>query len=367
MFTRPVRIYRALLLSFILITAAFLAITSDWVIKTTKGKAADIKGNLGTWDLVDSPVSVDLKSVAMVSKNNGWIVGNGGTILHWDGNSWSTVVSPTTQALFAVKMISATNGWAVGAYGKILHWDGASWSLFSSPTDASLYSMDFLSSSEGWAVGFSSPCTNKRMGTILKWNGSQWSSIVEDVNDIGYRTVEALSSDNVWVIGTYQQASCISPIFYPDQLDVVHWNGQLWNNKIAYQCNDWINSLALMPDSTGWAGGYICMAAFDPSDNGTLHQVPVGISGEITVVSIQIVAADDVWAVGGDYTTASDKSLILHWDGSVWSPIPNTGAQPLSSVSMISANDGWAVGRQGTIFHYTNYTTTYTYLPLAIR
>jgi photosystem II stability/assembly factor-like uncharacterized protein len=58
----------------------------------------------------------------MLSANEGWVVGDSGTILHWDGNTWSQVSSPVTQTLKSVTMISANEGWAVGEEGTILHY-----------------------------------------------------------------------------------------------------------------------------------------------------------------------------------------------------------------------------------------------------
>lgn len=365
---KPVRNYHVLLLSALIITAAVLAITSDKVINTMEVEAANPEESLGSWDLVNSPVSANLKSVSMLSKSDGWIVGEGGIILRWNGNNWSTFVSPTTLTLYDVHMISANNGWAVGDYGKILHWDGVSWSQFDSPTGASLFSMDFLSPTEGWAVGSSTmPCSYGQSGTILKWDGSAWTTVVDSALYIRYRTVEALANNNVWVMGIYQEADCPPLDYHSPVLVIAHWDGQVWFNKIKTQCNNWINSLALMPDSTGWAGGTICLAAFDTADNGTLHPVPAGIISDYNIVSINIVAADDVWAVGGDHLSLPIKSFTTHWNGSSWEAIPNPGNQVLSGVSMISTNDGWAVGYGGTILHYMNDTTTYTYLPLATR
>ena len=58
----------------------------------------------------------------MTSATDGWIVGDGGVILLWNGTSWSSVTSPVSSILYDV-VITATNpgdGWIVGAQGKML-------------------------------------------------------------------------------------------------------------------------------------------------------------------------------------------------------------------------------------------------------
>jgi photosystem II stability/assembly factor-like uncharacterized protein len=362
---KPVRRSVAFFLRLFLIPATILAFTTGKGFETGEVKAASVEGSLGSWEPVSSPVSGVLYSVSMTSASNGWAVGENGTILHWNGSAWSTTSSPTGLDLYVVKMISQNDGWAAGEFGVILHWDGVSWNPVDSPTSANIYSMDFLSSSEGWAVGFESPCANKRLGTILKWNGSEWSSIVDSLDNFGYRTVEAISSDNVWAIGTYQDATCPpGVVYYPQILDIAHWDGQVWSNEVKSQCNNWVNSLALLPDTTGWAvGTYGCVLAFD---NGVVSWVS-GVNGDYTLISVDIVDANDAWTVGRDGTQTPNTGVILHWAGSTWEEISNPGSNVLWGVHMISANEGWAVGEEGTILHYTNFQYTYVYLPMMIR
>jgi hypothetical protein len=63
---------------------------------------------------------------------------------------------------------------------------------------------------------------------------------------------------------------------------------------------------------------------------------------------IEVVSANDIWAVGIDYTTNPARMLIEHWDGTQWSivPSPNVGTDVayLFKVSAVSANDIWAIG-----------------------
>jgi hypothetical protein len=50
----------------------------------------------------------------MVSPSEGWAVGGGGAIWHYDGTTWRAVASPTHTDLLAVAMVSASEGWAGG-------------------------------------------------------------------------------------------------------------------------------------------------------------------------------------------------------------------------------------------------------------
>ncbi len=57
---------------------------------------------------------------------------------------------------------------------------------------------------------------------------------------------------------------------------------------------------------------------------------------------------DDVWVVGGQ----SDRSLVLHGDGTTWIPmyVPTTGL--LHTVYGFTSTDVYAVGERGLILHY---------------
>ena len=140
-----------------------------------------IRWNGESWNNVASPTGQNLNSVFMVSANDGWAVGQGGTIIRWNGTSWNNVASPTGQNLNSVFMVSANDGWAVGrrtggtTNGWVfLRWNGVSWSLVSvdtSPTVAqNLNSVFMLSYREGYAMG--------NNGAMFQWDGSAWSRLM---------------------------------------------------------------------------------------------------------------------------------------------------------------------------------------------
>ena len=133
--------------------------------------------------------NVDLASVAVLSNADAWAVGEG--IVHWDGVSWQSVPKPSTEKLNAVSMVDAQNGWAVGQRGTLLRWDGSTWTQFAAATNKDLLAVDMISATDGWAVGAS--------GVLLRWNGSVWTRM-PTIFGVTLRSVSMLSGTSGWVV-----------------------------------------------------------------------------------------------------------------------------------------------------------------------
>lgn len=74
---------------------------------------------------------IELTGVAFAGPALAFAVGQGGTILRWNGSNWSPdpqSLKLTNATLNAVAFASDGQGWAVGARGTILHYDGTAWS-----------------------------------------------------------------------------------------------------------------------------------------------------------------------------------------------------------------------------------------------
>src|SRR5205823_14103918 len=74
-------------------------------------------------------------------------------------------------------------------------------------------------------------------------------------------------------------------------------------------------------------------------------------AGTNVLTRVSAASATDVWAVGDSQPAVSSgplRTLILHWDGTAWSPVSSPDASPastvLNGVSADSAADAWAVG-----------------------
>lgn len=163
------------------ITATLPSDTLGWAVGTN-GKIARLRPDATyglIWGLNPSPYDPlpfkpALYGVSGVVDGGAVVhaVGQDGAIIRWvdaPTRQWQILASPTGSDLFDVYMLAADDGWAVGELGTILRWNGSNWSTFSSPTGVTLNSVSMASASLGYAVGDN--------GVVLRWNGSAWSVV----------------------------------------------------------------------------------------------------------------------------------------------------------------------------------------------
>jgi hypothetical protein len=234
--------------------------------------------------------------------------------MKWNGKSWQkvTVSAPSWSALNTVAFAPGGTAWAAGTTGLsrestlILRWNGKAWTRVASPGTGTVIGLGFTASANGWAVG-----SNGAKTLILHWNGKTWSSSPAAVAAApppptrfstagGLAGVAAASASSAWAVG---HAGTGSP-----KVLMLHWNGSKWSRVTS----------------------------------------PRVLTGPGELAAITVVSAKDAWAVGytGTFTTtASTRTLLLHWNGTAWSqvtrPAPVAGA--LSGVTA-TASRGWAVG-----------------------
>src|SRR3989304_5730567 len=118
----------------------------------------------------------NLNALVILNPNNGWAVGNGGTVLHFDGSFWSVIASGTTSDLLGVSFgapsaptsnagfaVGGSGGTPVAIYRSDVTWSSASAGL-SPPAAQKLASVSAISSSDAWAVDSVS-------GAFWHWSG----------------------------------------------------------------------------------------------------------------------------------------------------------------------------------------------------
>ncbi len=153
------------------------ALASDQVWASVQGGRM-LRNNGGAWVLEPTNYTANMNSISMVAPNDGWAAGANASFAHYNGASWQEVrpSGTLTVTMQGIDMVSATDGWAVGGQispnegplGRIARYNGSNWQEFPTPVgNRILYDVDMLDASYGWAVG--------QGGTLLQWNGSQWS------------------------------------------------------------------------------------------------------------------------------------------------------------------------------------------------
>ena len=164
--------------------------------------------------------------------------------LHWDGSAWSVVPSPNTNPtynyLYGVSGTSSDDVWAVGYFhyasdqALAMHWDGTSWDIVAVPVVGSvqthLYAVWAIAPDDVWAVGkyvdVGIPSQIEHALT-MHWDGSMWTHVTSP--DGGTESnflngVEAISANDVWAVGEYQQ-SVLNRI----KTLTEHWDGSVWS------------------------------------------------------------------------------------------------------------------------------------------
>jgi len=304
--------------------------------------------------------------VQALDMNNAWTVASEytnwkGYAMHWNGTTWSPFLVGN-DPLYGVHFRSANNGWAVGEGGGIYHFNGSSWSKEESPVDTPLADVSFDSDGNGWAIGFD--------GVIIKYpdENGKWFRYTDMRTD--YFDFYALdhTSGHGWMVG------------YDDRIKNSNGYG-IGGQILEYYDNNWLsvtvptdnslNDLSIVSDNDAWAVG-----AADQYGATIIHwdgrhwqrwfqpdsPLPAG-----DLYAIDMLSATNGWAAG-EPPTYGAPAVFLHWNGRRWEPPrylapvnvrvnslrlfrTNIGTQ----LNPIMKDFGWAVANSGNALAKYNY------------
>ena len=342
---------------------------------TAKETVADTPAT-GCWTIFQSSNTGlqinEVSALAVLSKDDLWAAGYysptynsyKSLVMHWDGKSWSMVPTPNNEGysykLLAIEAISSDDIWATGNYHAndsqleltlIMHWDGEKWAQVEIPKLGNLGSLNGISAvskDDIWAVGsYYSSHDAISYNLIMHWDGNNWSPPDEIPNPHPYypnypgpnslHAVAAISQDDVWAIGATDGGP-----------SVLHWNGKNWTEGPFPRLKQGVKLQAL----AAIGPGDIWVAGVDPDSHLlTLHwdgsvwtPVPAITPGAkiITVVALAAVSKDNIWLIGNDSHSEMTVMLLMHWDGKAWNAVPNVlqdTRQDFSSVVSAGAAD----------------------------
>jgi hypothetical protein len=260
------------------------------------------------WSVVPTtPGQSQILDVSFSSSDDGWAVGSGFGLQHWDGTSWQQS-DGTGLATNAISAAAPDDVWAVGSNGIpwSAHWDGTTWSdIPMAPIGSNDYIQDVaaLGPADVWAVGRQDNGQGPRT-LIEHWDGGSWS-VVPSPNGSGVeaelRGVSFTGPSDVWAVGDTADDTSTRSL-------IEHWDGNSWQ--------------VVPSQDVGTSRNYL--------------------------QNIYAASPIDAWAVGWESGPRRLVGLAEHWDGSTWqvvsTPSPPTRTNLLTNVAGSSGTNVWAVG-----------------------
>ncbi|MCS6801049.1 MAG: Ig-like domain-containing protein [Dehalococcoidia bacterium] len=253
----------------------------------------------GTWRQVFSGST--LRGISMLSSNEGFAVGNGGTALRGGINGWLLTAAGTSETLHSVFAVAPNLALAVGSNGTAKRWNGSAWSDAPLPAPlpgVDLFGVSLHSATRGWMVD--------SLGRAYPWNGTGF---------LGASTLSAVGSP---IRGVHSLADTVAlavsgnadATVDPGDNSIFQWTGIVWQPVAT----------ALVPLN--------------------------GVAGVLSGATL-----GQAYAVG-------DAGVIMRFNGASWSQIPSPTGNRLNAVALLSATEGWAVGDNLTILRLSGGTWT---------
>jgi len=355
------------------------------------GQVLTYKEGDPTWTTPAStpPGSPNLNTVQFLNKDVGWAMGQGGVV--WQTMDASSATPHWTEThLNATCALASNNVYYVGDGGTIIHWDGSEATLeFNAAgwTSENLRAVSFANSGNGLAVGDNGYVTEfTAPGGVPTWStphqvgapNPNLRSVVMTANDAGiavgangYVTeysapggVPTWSAPHQVGGATNPNLNGLSLQWVTDHYEgyaagddgsgngyTVKYNNGTWDASVAVVGAPKLNSLWLNSMSSGVAVGdngyYVDLTAPDT------WAAPARVGGaNPNLFGISLPAGDSGFAVGGNGTTGY---RVPRTSGTFGAPVSmGAGTKDLSGIGFPSgdANNGFAVGQSRTAWTY---------------
>ena len=279
-----------------------------------------------------SASSANLQDVFFADANNGWIVGNLGSIQHTNdgGTTWTTQSSGVNDELRSVYFADVNTGWAVGLNETILKTidGGTTWTVIIPPVGlvADFYSVFFLDVNNGYIAGSG--------GVLLKTTdgGNTWTdqgvSLLVNKRDVFFT-----DANTGWVIS---------------QDSILHTNdgGVSWNVQDPIVSNI-LRKLSFVDALNGWIVG----------DNGLiLNTTDGGLTWSTQTSGVSSSLKDiEMFNATSGYVSGGNGTLLYTSDaGANWSSVslPNTPTADLRGLSAIDEQEVTVIGFNSSIYSY---------------
>jgi photosystem II stability/assembly factor-like uncharacterized protein len=295
-----------------------------------------------------------LHGVQARSARRVWVAGAGDTVLRSvdGGATWQRLHTGLAKNLSQVHFVSKDSGWVTGE-GKIVHTTdgGAHWTVQLAVPHAKISALSFADATHGWATA----------GALYRTTdgGAVWTQQTTSPPAPWAWVVAPAASDAV--VGSFDYLSHTSD------------GGATWQptTRVAADYSGPLDTLQFTDASTGWAGGQAgeIMKTIDGGADWSAQSS--GTSNDLN--DLTFINASDGWTVGGgnDWLNSASSSVVLNTSdgGATWTQ-QTTGISglpyDLAGVAFVDALQGWAVGSRdwgdisgGVVVHTTDGGATW--------
>jgi hypothetical protein len=175
------------------------------------GVATLIVSQPATWSTMASGTTQVLTGVWGSGRDDVWVVGDAGTILHYDGTNLSSVPSGTMNQLLGVWSSGKNDVWVAGVDGTVLRYGGTRFSKMATGSTQILQGVWGTSANNVWLTG--------EGGTILRWDGTSLTQHAAGLTTAFLLSVWGSAPNDVWAVG--------------EMGTIVHYNGTSWRTTAS--------------------------------------------------------------------------------------------------------------------------------------
>ena len=278
------------------------------------------------WSFQGSGTIANLNAVFFININEGWIVGDGGIILHTTdgGTNWQKQQSNSVSDLYDVYFSNESNGVAVGWDGIFHTIDGGKKWIKCNGINGPYYAVDFVDENNGWASGH---------GFVAHTiDGGQNWEIQPESGSLFYNfyDIDFVNQNQGWIVGDYE---CV----YYTYDGGTHWIEQRGHGYGSYTHCFFIDA------NRGWLTHEYSTSLEYTLDGGNSWHIDsrVRASGEI-----QFLDENIGWILAGGhiYFTSDGGQNWQYLD------LPS-GVYKTNDLFFVTPYVGWVVADNGIILH----------------
>jgi hypothetical protein len=320
------------------------------------------------WRREETGLGEDLRDVHGVPGDL-WIVGEGGALLHDNGDGWALMQGVLSGDFHAVWRVSDEVVLAAGANGQVVElgsdtprgyagtlgrddlldlWatsdgglivavgqggaiftrrSGGAWEAVDAGTSQTLDTVWGSGPDDVWVAG--------RAGTLVHFDGTAWTR-VETPSTAALNGLWGDARDRFYLAGSGGT--------------VLVWDGEVWAGVTGGTTNN-LRSVFLRSAVDGWAVG---------AQGTVLRFRGLGWAKTPVMLDPETELADELHAVwsfsGSDAWAVGAGGRVIRWDGTAWAVVETPWTVTLRGLYGQAPDDLWAVGNEGQVIHWNGET-----------